>query len=112
MHSRTLNALSGQCLRYTQAENAALTYVVNWAAILGTETVSSSIWEAEDSGLVIAGESTTTTTTSARLSGDPGRYRAVNRITTSSGDTHERYIDLTVRDNSAGYVDDYGFNLR
>lgn len=111
MHSRTLNALSGQCLKYTQAENSALTYTVNWAAILDTDTVSSSTWTAEDSGLTIANEANTTTTTSARLSGSPGKYRATNKVVTAAGDTHERYIDLTIKDNDAGYTDDYGFVL-
>lgn len=109
MHSRTLNAIQSQCLRCTQAENSAMTYTVNWAALLDTETVSTSTWTAEDSGLTIANEANTTQETSARLSGDPGRYRATNKVVTSSGDTHERYIDLTILDNDAGYTDDYGF---
>ena len=108
MHSRTLNALSGKSLKYVQEENSNLTYVINWAGLLNADTVSSSTWTTEDTGLTIAGESNTTKTASARLSGDPGRYRAVNKIVTANGDTQERYIDVTIKDNSSGYVTDYG----
>ena len=111
MHSRVLNALSHRQLSFVQEENAALTYTVNWAALLDTDQVSTSTWTAEDSGLTIANENLTTDYTTARLSGDVGRYRAVNKIVTTNGDTHERYINVTIKDNTNGYAqgNDYGW---
>jgi len=108
MHSRTLNALTTRCLDTVAFENEAKTYTVNWAAFLNTDTISTSTWSTEDSGLTIANEANTTTDASCRLSGDPGRYRAVNKIVTAAGDTFERYVDITIRDNSSGYASDYG----
>lgn len=87
-------------LRSRQTENAALTYTVNWAAELDTDTVSSSTWSSEDSGITIANEANTTTETSCRLSGSTGRYRIVNKVVTANGDTIERYVDLSIIDNS------------
>ena len=109
MHNRTLQALE-QCLKVKQSENAAQTYTINYAALLDGETVSTSSWTAETSGITIANQSSTDTTTSARLSADPGRYRVTNQILTSGGDTVERYIDLTVMDNDSGFISDYGYN--
>ncbi len=108
MHSRTLNALTRDRLRLSQLENEARTYTVNWAAFLDGDDISTSTWSTEDSGLTIANAQNSTTTTSARLSGDVGRYRAVNQITTAAGDTFERYIDVVIRDNSSDYTSDYG----
>jgi len=110
MHSRTLNAIQANTLQALQQENAALTYTVNWASVLDTDTISSSTWTTEDSGLTIANAASSTTTTSCRLSGDPGRYRAVNKIVTAAGDTYERYVDITILDNTSGYARDYGFS--
>lgn len=108
MHSTTLNALQHRMLDFRQEENAAVTYVVNWAAFLDGDTISTSSWSTEDGSLTIANEANTTTTASCRLSGDVGKYRAVNKIVTAAGDTHERYIDLAIRDNTSGYAYDYG----
>ena len=92
----TLNARY-QRLRAKQKENEALTYTVNWAAELAGDTIATSTFTSEDSGITIANSANTTTQTSARLSGDPGRYRVVNKITlTTSGDTMECFIDLTI----------------
>ena len=109
MHSRTINALSSLRIIFSQLENEAKTYTVNWAGFLDTDTVSTSAWSSEDSALSVENETNTTTSASARLSGDPGRYRAVNKITTAAGDTHERFVDVLIRDNTLGYIDDYGF---
>lgn len=190
MHNKTLNALIQRAGKFVQAENAEITYTVNWAAYLETGAVSTSTWTAEDSGLTIANTSAepllaatvtnltasgtgirtetanaggagvgdwlaltmdngtveyreitsaspggsntvfsfatplgsqsssgnavsffsslTVRETSARLSGSPGSYRAVNKIVTLDGDTYERYVDLTIKDNSSGYQSDYG----
>ena len=111
MHSRTLNALTERKHAWTQEENAQLTYGVNWAGLLDSDTVSTSTWTTEDSNLSIDTEASTTKLTTAQLSGDSGRYRAVNKIVTAAGDTHERYIEVTILDNSLGYgvTNDYGW---
>lgn len=108
MHNRTLNALIRKRLEVTQEENSAITYTVNWAPFLDTATVSTSTWTTEDSGLTVANKANNTTEASARFSGDPGHYRAVNQIVDSAGDTHERYLDIYIRDNTSGYQFDYG----
>ena len=108
MRNVELNALQAQTLMAVAPENAAKTFTVNWAGQLDTDTISTSSWSTEDSSLTIANESNTTTTASARLSGDIGTHRAVNKIVTAAGDTLERYIDLTIEDNSSGYAYDYG----
>lgn len=105
-NKRTLNARWTE-LKAKQTENAAETYTVNWAAELDTDTISTSTWSTEDSGATIANEANTTTTASARLSGDVGRYRIINKIVTAAGDTMERYIDLTVMENDLYYFPDY-----
>lgn len=107
MHNRTLNALTNLRICFTQGENAAVTYTVNWAGFLDTDTIATSTWVSEDSGLTIASEANTTTEATARLSGSVGRFRAVNKIVTAAGDTYERYVEVTVKDNSSGYAWDY-----
>ena len=108
-NKRTLNARFNE-LQAKQTEDSAETYTVNWAAELDTDTISTSAWSAEDSGVTIANEANTTTTTSARLSGSPGRYRIINKITTAAGDTMERYLDLIVMENDLWYYPDYPFS--
>jgi hypothetical protein len=101
-----MNALQGQQFSYSQSENAALSYVMNWAGVLQSGTISISTWECNES-LTIAATANTTTTATARLSGEPGHYRIVNRIVTASGDTDERIILLTITDNNGYRVGDY-----
>jgi len=43
------------------------------------------------------------------VSGDRGHYFIVNKITTTSGETVERYLDIHIMDNSRYYTSDYGF---
>ncbi len=106
VNDKTLNARNA-CLRAEQTENAANTYTVNWSAQLGTDTISTSTWTSEDSGVTIANEANDTLTASCRLSGDIGRYRIVNKIVTAAGDTDERYIELTIKDNTRLWTNDY-----
>ena len=107
MHNKALNALFQTVGRFTQEENAAITYTVDWTAFLDTDTISSSSWSSEDSGATIANEANTTQQASVRLSGSIGRFRIINQIITAAGDTYERSIDLRVKDNSSGYTWDY-----
>ena len=90
-----------------QQENAAINYTLNWIPRLNGATISSSTWTAENSGSTIASEANTTTKTSARLSGTPGRYLFTNKITTSDGDTMEFQFELRVKDNDVAYTHDY-----
>jgi len=108
MHNRTLNSLQFYEITIRQHENAAPTYTIQWASDLGTGvTISTSTWSTEDSNLTIASEANTTTQTSARLSStSKGTYTAVNKITTSDGDTFERILRLIIGDNNKTY--DYG----
>ena len=108
----TLNARNTR-LKAEQHENAAITYTVNYAAELDTDTISTSTWSSEDSGVTIANEANTTTQASCRLSGNIGCYRVVNKIVTAAGDTIERYVDLRIRDNSKSwYSYDYWLGFR
>ncbi|MEN8171408.1 MAG: hypothetical protein ABFS03_00860 [Chloroflexota bacterium] len=182
-NNRILNARHRE-LRARQTENGALTYTINYAAELDTDTISTSTWSSEDSGLTIANESiegqgvsgtstikitnglidymaefitsgveigdtaknkdtgatalvtsllsdnyitldsdiftlgdsylifSSNTLAKARLSGDTGRYRIVNKVITTNGDSIERYIDLSIVDNSKYYYPDYLFGWR
>ena len=108
INKRELNARY-QTLQGSQTEESAQTYTVNWATELDTDTISTSAWSCEDSGLTIANEANTTQSASARLSGDTGRYRIINKIVTASGDTMERYIDLIIMENDKYYSTDWGY---
>ena len=103
---RTINALQGQQFSMQQTENAAPSYVVNWASVLQADIIATSTWECTGT-VVIAARANTTSTASARISGEPGRYRVVNRIVTAAGDTDERIILLTIADNDGYRVGDY-----
>jgi len=108
MHNKTLNALQFYNLTVRQHENAAITYTIKWSPAFATGvTLSTSTWSSEDSGVTIANAASTTTAATARISASPGRYRVVNKITTSAGDTDERYLDVIVHDNNRR-TSDYG----
>lgn len=174
---RELNA-KNQILLSKQKENESLIYTINYAAELNGETIASSTWVSEDSGITMVSSATGTHTgladaailtdstanfpdltgvtisnttdsssaiitantlttvtgtlsggtdndwdvsdaytlsyytddkTFALITGSTGRYFIVNKITTSAGETIERYVDITVLENSRYYYDDYGF---
>ena len=108
INKRTLNARQME-LKAQQSENSELTYTVDYATELDTDTISTSTWTSEDSGVTIANEANDTQTASARLSGDTGRYRIVNKVVTAAGDTYERYIDLIIYENEKYYSTDWGY---
>lgn len=70
-----------------------LDYGINWAARLGTDTISASTWIVED-GITQDSASFTDTTTAIWLSGGTAgvTYDITNRIVTAAG----RQIDQTV----------------
>lgn len=98
MHSTTMQAHERR-KTFSQQENAARTYTINWASVIDTDTIATSTWTAHNSGTV-ASDTNDNTTASARLSGSPGKYLFTNKITTTTGgDTLEAQILLIVRDN-------------
>lgn len=106
MHNQQLNAISGRFRQFVQGENAAVTYEINWAALLDGNDITASIWSSVSGNLTIANETWSTTRTAARLSGDVGKDRAINKITTNNGDVFERFIDVIIPANdtdSAGF---------
>lgn len=94
-------------LKTKQAENEAIRYIIDWSAQLDTDTIKTSTWSSEDSGVTIATEGTLDNQAYATLSGDVGCYRVVNKVTTTLGLKSERYIDLTIMDNSKRCLYDY-----
>ena len=110
-HNPNIQSLQPNAI-FRQQENEAILRTVNWAGELDTDTISTSTWTAENSGSTIASEANTTTTTSARLSGTPGRYLFTNKITTAAGDTREHQVEVEVLNNDRNLVNDYqGFGL-
>lgn len=93
---RTLNALQGKTFACQQGEDSALVYTVNWAAVLGADTIASSAWAVSSGSATVASEASTDSTASARLSGSPGRCIVKNTITTAAGEIDERVISLTI----------------
>lgn len=108
MPNNTLQARQKQSQLFSQHENAAILYSVNWAAELDTDTISTSTWTTEASGSTITDETNTTNSASARLSGDVGQHVVTNKVVTAAGDTKERQLIIQVRDNdSIAFVRDY-----
>ncbi len=97
-----LNALHKEA-KAVQSENADLTYVVNWAAWLDTNTISTSTWDGD--GMTVSSETNTTTTATCNLTASPGIYKVINKVVTSDGQTAERILNITVLTND--YTRDY-----
>lgn len=102
----TFNANWSLLFNASQNEDEAKAYVINWAGELDEDAISTSEWTT-DGSLTIADETNTTTQTFARLSGEPGSYRAVNSIVTVNGDSLERIIQLRIGSNSGVESDWY-----
>lgn len=79
--------------------NEVLDYVVNWAARLGVDTISTSSWTVP-AGITLDSNSKTDTTTTAWLSGGTTgeTYALLNRIVTVGGRTMDQTINLTMAD--------------
>lgn len=104
---RNINALQHASTAYQQSENSALNYVINYASLLQTATISASVWSSASNGVTISAPANTTNTTTAKLSGTPGKYKIVNKITTSAGETVERIISLQIVSNDEDGNGDY-----
>lgn len=75
-----------------------LDYQNNWEVELRSDTISSSEWEVEDSGITIESETNTTTTATVVVSGgeDGNDYVIVNKIELASGNEDARRIKFKV----------------
>lgn len=92
---------------FDQSENSAITYTVDWGGLLDTDTISTSTWTAETSGITIASAANTTTQATARLSATPGSYLITNKIVTAAGSTREQQIVIRVSNNQDFEQGDY-----
>jgi hypothetical protein len=75
-----------------------LDYVLNWAARLGSDTITQSVWSVAPTGLTIGDQSFTTTTATVWLGGGERNklYRLTNRVTTAAGRIMEETVTLQV----------------
>jgi hypothetical protein len=105
--NRIINAIQWAEASFTQSENSALTYTINYAAILQSDTIATSTWSCKSTGVTIVNETNTTSITSAKLSGTPGQYNVLNTIATAVGDTIECTVKLTIAANEGSAGKDY-----
>jgi hypothetical protein len=68
--------------------------VFNWSRFLGSDTISSSSWEAVG-GLTLSSDTSTTTTATVTVEGTGGG--AINTIVTAAGATHLRTVRYYAR---------------
>jgi hypothetical protein len=75
-----------------------LDYVLNWAARLGTDTISASAWVSTPSGLTLSDAAFTNTTATIWIeSGEAGKiYKVSNRITTAGGRIMEETVNISL----------------
>ena len=80
---------------YSKDPDETLDYIVNWATHLGSDTISSSSWDAE-TGITVDSDTNTTTTATVWLSGGTlGEfYLVTNTIVTDGGRTLEQSIRI------------------
>ena len=73
-------------------------YTFKWKNFLGSDTISTSTWEAE-SGLTAASDSNDTDSASVDASGvkEGGRYFLTNKIVTTNGKTYEHTVYIMGR---------------
>jgi hypothetical protein len=80
-------------------------YQISWAATLGTDTISTSVWIVP-AGITAGVTTNTDTTVTIFLSGgvDGVRYDLTNTITTAAGRTYEQLISVYVVSNALSNV--------
>lgn len=106
---RTFNPLLASSFRYSQSEDADLTYSGNWGPTIQTATITTSTWTVEDGSVTISNESNTDSTTSATITGEVGESIITNKVVLSDGQTDERKILLKIKANDIPSInDDYG----
>ena len=70
-------------------------FTLPWAVELNGETIATSEW----SGLTVDSSSIGTSSTTVTVSGGSvGKYEMTNKITTSSGETLEKTLEVIVRE--------------
>ena len=99
----------GVFARVEKDPDAIRTYTIDWADTgpndataddtgwLQGDTISSSTWTV-DTGITLVADAFTTTATSVKLSGGVlgRRYKAVNRVVTTNGETDDRTIEVQI----------------
>lgn len=74
-------------------------YQIDWAPLLGEDTIALSLWRVPDGITGESGSNTDTTSTIWVTGGTDGEdYHIINRITTSDDRTFERYLIIPVRE--------------
>jgi len=106
LNDRIINALQFREFQAQQSEHAQLPYTVDYASLLGADTIATSEWLTVGR-VTISNATNTNTTATAILSGQPGRSVVINKITTAAGIVDERIIRLTITRNDTGLVEDY-----
>jgi hypothetical protein len=106
---RTFNALQASHFRYSQLEDADLSYHGNWGHVIQPDTVSSSTWTVESGSATISNESLTDGLTAATITGHVGESIIVNTITTVAGYVDQRIINLKITAKNVPFINnDYG----
>jgi hypothetical protein len=79
---------------------AKLDYGFDWAAWLGTDTITASEWSVAPAGPVLSGETFDANSTSVFMAGGTvgNSYTLSNKITTAAGRIDERSIKIKVKD--------------
>lgn len=73
-----------------------LDYQIDWSPLIGTDTITASVWVAP-AGFTVQSQSFTGTAATIWLAGGAaGVHRIQNTITTSGARTFERSVELTV----------------
>ena len=80
---------------------AVLDYHVDWSDWLGIDTIFSSSWSCDDSGITIDSDSATATVTTVWLSGGTvdEEYEVVNHIVTTAGREEDKTLTIRMRNN-------------
>lgn len=102
---RTINPLTASRAVFSQGENSALPYTIDYGPMLNGDTITASTWICRDALAIVA--SNTTTTATATISGSPGTYAIVNKITTAAGLVDERKLVLTIVENDEPTAEEY-----
>lgn len=106
LSDRTINPLTTRRAVFQQQENAALTYSIDYTAMLNGDAIAESVWTPSGEALTVVA-SLNGQVASAKISGKAGRYKITNMITLASGQIDERQISLTIRANDEGVQGDY-----
>jgi hypothetical protein len=84
---------------FRKGSGEVLDYQIDWATLLGTDTIATSAWVV-GAGLTKDSDTNSTTTTTVWLSGGTvgTDYECENTITTAEGRTHQRTLGVQVID--------------